>query len=89
MSNTPHRIIELVETFDRNIETYHSPQYNETQLRREFIDPFFEELGWDVSNKLGYAQAYKEVIHEDAVKVGTASVAFGNSFSKLKNRPST
>jgi inosine-uridine nucleoside N-ribohydrolase len=73
MSSAPPRIVELVETFDRNVETYHSQQYNETQLRREFIDPFFEELGWDVSNKQGYAQAYKEVIHEDAVKVGTAT----------------
>ena len=80
MSSTPPRIIELVETFDRNIETYHSQQYNETQLRREFIDPFFEELGWDVSNKQGYAQAYKEVIHEDAVKVGTATKAPDYSF---------
>jgi type I restriction-modification system DNA methylase subunit len=80
MSSSPPRIVELVETFDRNIETYHSQQYNETQLRREFIDPFFEELGWDVSNKQGYAQAYKEVIHEDAVKVGTATKAPDYSF---------
>jgi type I restriction-modification system DNA methylase subunit len=80
MSSAPPRIVELVETFDRNIETYHSQQYNETQLRREFIDPFFEELGWDVSNKQGYAQAYKEVIHEDAVKVGTATKAPDYSF---------
>jgi predicted type IV restriction endonuclease len=80
MSSAPPRIAELVETFDRNIETYHSQQYNETQLRREFIDPFFEELGWDVSNKQGYAQAYKEVIHEDAVKVGTATKAPDYSF---------
>ena len=80
MSNAPSRIVELVETFDRNIGTYHSQQYNETQLRREFIDPFFEELGWDVSNKQGYGQAYKEVIHEDAVKVGTATKAPDYSF---------
>jgi type I restriction-modification system DNA methylase subunit len=80
MSSAPPRIVELIETFDRNIETYHSQQYNETQLRREFIDPFFEELGWDVSNKQGYAQAYKEVIHEDAIKVGTATKAPDYSF---------
>ena len=80
MSSAPPRIVELVDTFDRNLEAYHSQQYNETQLRREFIDPFFEELGWDVSNKQGYAQAYKEVIHEDAVKVGTATKAPDYSF---------
>jgi len=75
MAKAPERVIELVETFDRNIEAYRSQQYNETQLRREFIDPFFEELGWDVTNKLGYAQAYKDVIHEDAIKVGGATKA--------------
>jgi len=70
MTDVPHRILELVETFDHNIDTYRSQSYNETQLRREFIDPFFEELGWDVTNRAGLAQAYKDVIHEDAIKVG-------------------
>jgi hypothetical protein len=39
-------------------------------VRLEFIDPFFEALGWDVYNKSGTAQAYKDVIHEDALKLG-------------------
>lgn len=69
MAETPQKIIELVETFDRNIDTYKT-QYNETQLRREFIDPFFETLGWDMTNKQGYAPAYRDVIHEDAIKIG-------------------
>ena len=75
MNNAPSRVIELVETFDQHIEAYRSQQYNETQLRREFIDPFFEALGWDVANKAGYAQAYKDVIHEDAIKIGGATKA--------------
>jgi predicted type IV restriction endonuclease len=29
---------------------YKTGRYNETQLRREFIDPFFTALGWDVDN---------------------------------------
>ena len=32
--------------------------------------PFFMTLGWDVNNEKGYAEVYKEVIHEDAIKVG-------------------
>jgi len=55
MFSVPSRVAELVETFGRNIEAYRSQRYNETQLRREFIDPFFEELGWDVTNKAGNA----------------------------------
>ncbi len=66
----PDRIRQLVETFGQNREAYKKGAYNETQVRREFIDPFFEELGWDVTNQKGYAEAYKDVIHEDAIKVG-------------------
>ena len=40
MANVPSRVVELIETFDRNIEAYRSQQYNEAQFRREFIDPF-------------------------------------------------
>jgi hypothetical protein len=70
--NLPQEIKKLVERFDYNLEAYRSGQYNETQLRREFIDPFFKALGWDVYNEKGYAEAYKDVIHEDAIKVSGA-----------------
>jgi len=55
MANVLPRVVELIEPFERNAKALHSQQYNETQLRREFIDPFFEELGWDVTNKAGNA----------------------------------
>lgn len=64
----PQQIIDLVNRFERNYESYKSGNYNETQTRREFIDPFFEALGWDVSNKQGYAEAYKDVVHEYSQK---------------------
>jgi type I restriction-modification system DNA methylase subunit len=75
MPKPPKTVLDLVELFDRNIETYRSPAYNETMLRQEFINPFFEALGWDICNKAGYAQAFKDVIHEDAIKVGGATKA--------------
>lgn len=68
--SAPEIILELVERFNRNIDQYKSAAYNETQLRREFIDPLFEALGWDVNNKQGYAEPYKDVIHEDSLKIG-------------------
>lgn len=76
----PQIILELIERFERNIESYKSNGYNETQVRREFIDPFFEALGWDVNNKAGHAEAYKDVIHEDAVKVSGVTKAPDYSF---------
>lgn len=66
--NAPVELIELVTRFRDNLNSYKNPQYNETQVRREFIDPLFEFLGWDVANKYGYAEAYKEVIHEYSQK---------------------
>ena len=76
----PQIILELVKRFERNIEAYKSGSYNETQVRREFIDPFFEAMGWDVNNKEGNAEAYKDVIHEDAVKVSGVTKAPDYSF---------
>mgnify|MGYP001563954464 CR=1 FL=1 len=64
----PQEIFELVGRFENNREAYRSGAYNETQLRREFVDPFFKILGWDVNNEKGYAEAYKDVIHEDSIK---------------------
>lgn len=61
MKESLKQISSLVERFERNIDAYRSPAHNETQLRREFIFPFFEALGWDVSNKAGYAEQYKEI----------------------------
>ena len=71
----PARIQELAERFANNLEAYKRGKYKEAQLRREFVDPFFDELGWDVQNRQGYAEAYKDVIHEDAIKVGGATKA--------------
>ncbi|MBF8295115.1 MAG: type restriction enzyme Eco57I (Endonuclease Eco57I), partial [Bacteroidetes bacterium] len=71
----PKEIIKLVERFERNRDQYTSGNYNEAQLRQEFLNPFFSALGWDVENQQGYAEPYKEVIHEDAIKIGSATKA--------------
>ncbi len=76
----PKEIVDLVDRFENNLASYKSGHYNETQVRREFVDPFFKALGWDVDNEQGFAEAYKDVIHEDAVKVGTTTKAPDYSF---------
>ncbi len=65
----PREIVELVERFERNLDEYRSGRYNETKLRRDFIDPFFKALGWDVANTAGSSELYRDVVHEDSVKV--------------------
>ncbi|HBC86756.1 MAG TPA: restriction endonuclease subunit R [Lentisphaeria bacterium] len=71
----PQEILKLVERFETNRESYMSGEYKEAQIRIEFLDPFFEQLGWDMGNKNGYAEAYKDVIHEDSIKIGSATEA--------------
>ncbi|MHC1737930.1 MAG: TaqI-like C-terminal specificity domain-containing protein [Ignavibacteriaceae bacterium] len=65
----PASIIDLVNKFERNLPAYKSGGYNETQVRVEFINPFFEALGWDVRNKNGYPEQYKDVVHEFSLKM--------------------
>src|SRR4051812_24397132 len=71
----PPKILDLIARFRQQIDSYKSGKYNETQLRREFLDPFFIELGWDIENKNGYAEAYKDVVHEDAIRIGDSHKA--------------
>lgn len=71
----PVSIENLIENFERNLDAYRSGQYNETQVRRDFIDPMFKALGWDMDNTLGYAEAYRDVIHEDSLKIDASTRA--------------
>jgi hypothetical protein len=71
----PPILLELIDRFDNNKDAYLSSRYNEAQVRREFIDPFFRQLGWDIDNVSGYAEAYKDVVHEDSLKIGATSKA--------------
>jgi hypothetical protein len=73
-------ITELVQRFDEQKDSYKKADYNETLVRRDFIDPFFKSLGWDMDNSQSYAEAYREVIHEDRVKIGSATKAPDYSF---------
>ena len=71
----PDTILQLVKHFKQNHESFRSGKYNEAQLRQEFLNPFFEALGWDMFNKQGYAEAYKEVIHEASLDIEGATKA--------------
>ena len=74
------KIGELVERFGEQIESYKRSEYNETSTRRDFIDPFFKALGWDVDNQGASAESYREVIHEDKIKIGSSTRSPDYSF---------
>ncbi len=68
MPSAPAAVADLVERYLHNRDLYHRADYNETQVRREFLDPLFEALGWDVANHAGNAPQYREVVHEAALR---------------------
>jgi hypothetical protein len=47
-------------------------KYNETLLRSDFLDPFFELLGWDIKNNAGKPTNEREVILEEALKANAS-----------------
>jgi predicted type IV restriction endonuclease len=78
--NPPEKVLSLVEVFERNADEYQSAHFNEAMLRQQFVNPLFKCLGWDMDNEQGYAEAYKEVIHEASLKIGGATKAPDYSF---------
>lgn len=75
MHALPDAVCWLIEKFDNDADHYLSQAYNETLCRVDFINPMFEALGWDMANRAGYADAYRDVIHEDAIKIGGAMLS--------------
>ncbi|MGA8146804.1 MAG: DNA methyltransferase [Gallionellaceae bacterium] len=67
--SAPKELTNLIERFGQHADDYRKGKYNETQLRRDYLDSFLRALGWDVDNTQGYAEAYREVVHEDAVRI--------------------
>jgi len=59
----------LVKTFRTHYAQYSGTSYNETELRIEFVNPFFQALGWDINNERGLPQHLREVKHEANVIV--------------------
>jgi len=60
-------IEKLINRFAEQETFYKQPTYNETETRRDFIDPFFNALGWDIDNKKGLLPTEREVSHERSV----------------------
>lgn len=62
----------LIEKYHTNRKSYLASTYNETQVRNEFLDPFFELLGWDIKNSAMRSTNEREVLLEEALKGGIA-----------------
>ncbi len=61
-------INDLVQKYHSNRNIYLKSDYNETQLRTDFLDPLFEMLGWDIKNNQGKPTNEREVLVEEALR---------------------
>lgn len=65
----PKKIAELINIFKESSAVFTHPDYNETRLRTDFINPFFKELGWAVDFDQSEIDRDREVILEDSVQI--------------------
>ena len=65
-------IKQLIKKYTADREYYLTNKYNETLLRSDFLDPFFELLGWDIKNNAGKSTNEREVILEEALKANAS-----------------
>lgn len=63
-----NNIKKLVQKYSANRTAYLKADYNETQLRTDFLDPLFEMLGWDIKNNQGKPTNEREVLVEEALR---------------------
>jgi hypothetical protein len=71
MSVDRSKISELVERYKQQRRELRrsASTFSEADTRSNFIDPFFESLGWDINNRNGLPQRLREVIRETQVSV--------------------
>lgn len=63
------QIADRVQQYAARLAEYTRQTYNETEVRVDFVNPFFKALGWDVDNETGLPQYLREVTHEATVIV--------------------
>jgi type I restriction-modification system DNA methylase subunit len=66
-SNSHEQIASLVNAYRERGRAFRESPTAEATLRQEFLDPFFEALGWDIANRTHRSPAEKDVVVEAPV----------------------
>ena len=77
----PKSLYQLVEKFERNKDQYKHQNYNESNVRAEFVDPLFEALGWNMRDssqvkREGQVRIWGRVKHPDYSFMADRGAAF-------------
>jgi type I restriction-modification system DNA methylase subunit len=71
----PQRIKDLVEKFRAHSAHYQSDKYTEEDVRHDFLNPFFAELGWDMDDRAARG-ARRDVRYETRVGTKAPDIQF-------------
>ncbi len=80
MRDTIEVLKEKIGLFKNNLSDYKSKSYDEYSTRADFIDSLFAALGWDMYNKEGVIEQFREVIREDKIIIDGSKKAPDYSF---------
>lgn len=67
--NSKEEIAKLSRYFEINPKSFFALGVKEAHVRQSLIDPFFENIGWDVRNTSKKAPQYREVIPEGSLDI--------------------
>ncbi len=67
--NAKEIIKNVVDDFKSRHEELTKKNYKEDRVRKDFIDKFFNALGWDMYNEEKLHENQREVIHEDVLRI--------------------
>ncbi|SBV37728.1 conserved hypothetical protein [uncultured Stenotrophomonas sp.] len=79
------RIRELIDRFEKHAAAYMQPTYQEAEARKDFIDPMFKALGWDVDHEREHNPYEQEVKVERGVTVAKAQKRADYAFHLCPN----
>ena len=54
--------------------------YNEAKVRKDFVEPVFRSLNWDIDNNKGFSEAYREVMLEEPIRIRDRTQFFDYTF---------
>jgi adenine-specific DNA-methyltransferase len=82
-------VCELIASFEQGEATFMSPNYQEAQVRADYLDKFFTALGWDVAHHIQTNPYEQEVKIERPVNTGGAKRRADYAFALAPrfNRP--
>lgn len=78
----PPSILALLERYEVHRSAYlrDEANYNEAKVRRDYIEPLFRALNWDIDNNKGFSEAYREVMLEEPIRIRDRTQFFDYTF---------